>query len=461
MNEADIGANEAGLLRGLTKAQAVMIGLGGAIGTGLFLGSGMAIGLAGPAVLVSYLLAGFVALVMVFSLSEMAVVHPAAGSFGVYAEAYLNPWAGFLARTTYWMAQVAAIGGEAIASGIYMQFWFPGTPVWLWSLAFAVVLLWVNLRSVANFGAFEYWFAMIKVAAIVGFITLGLAAIFGLSGPAVGLANLYALPGGFAPHGLSGIWLAMTVGLFSFVGIEIIAVTSGEVQNPQQAIPAALRTLLLRLFLFYILALAVVVAFIPWTRIGGGESVAQSPFVTVLEYSGVHAAAGIMNFVVLVAALSSMNANTYLTSRMLFSLSRSGLAPRAFGQLSAEGAPRNATLFSGACILAAAAVSRLTPLAYSYILYVATSGMIMVWLTVLASHLVFRRRHAASQLPVRMPGFPLAQWLAMAILVGGFFTINRQSVAFIAISLWLVLTTLAYLLRHRLGALFAGATHDA
>ncbi|MBS0254604.1 MAG: amino acid permease [Proteobacteria bacterium] len=455
MDEADIGAGEAGLTRGLTKAQAVMIGLGGAIGTGLFLGSGLAIGLAGPAVLVSYLLAGFVALVMVFSLSEMAVLHPAAGSFGVYAEAYLNPWAGFLARTTYWMAQVVAIGGEAIAAGIYMQYWFPGSPVWLWSLGFACALLWVNLRSVSNFGSFEYWFAMIKVAAIIGFIVLGLGAVFGLTGPAIGLANLYALPGGFAPHGLSGIWLGMTVGLFSFVGIEIIAVTSGEVQDPRTAIPAALRTMILRLFLFYVLALAIVVAFVPWTRIGG-ETVAQSPFVTVLEYSGVHTAAGIMNFVVLVAALSSMNANTYLTSRMLFSLARGGLAPRSFGQLSDQGAPRSATLFSGACILAAAAVSRLTPQAYSYILYVATSGIILVWLTVLASHLAFRRHHGSGDLPVRMPGFPVVQLVAMALLVGCFFTINRQTVAFVAISAWLLITTLAYLLRHRLGA-----RHDA
>ena len=174
---------EHGLSKALTRAQVVMIGLGGAIGTGLFMGSGIAIGYAGPAVVLSYIIAGFIALVMVFSLSEMAVVHPAAGSFGVYAETYLNPWAGFVVRYTYWFAQVIAIGGEAVAAGIYMTFWFPDVPVWVWSVGFAFILLYVNARSVGNFGTFEYWFAMIKVTAIVLFIILGAVHILGSACP--------------------------------------------------------------------------------------------------------------------------------------------------------------------------------------------------------------------------------------------------------------------------------------
>src|SRR4029450_1165159 len=232
-----------------------MIGLGGAIGTGLFMGSGIAIGYAGPAVVLSYAIAGFIALVMVFSLSEMAVVHPAAGSFGVYAEKYLSPWAGFVVRYTYWITQVIAIGGEAVAAGIYMTYWFPTGPVWTWSLAFAFMLLYVNSRSVGNFGTFEYWFAMIKVTAIVLFIVLGLSHILGIGVPAVGLHNLTELPGGFMPHGLTGVWMAVIMGVFSFNGIEVIAVTSGEAQDPVKTIPAALRTMLLRLVLFYILSL--------------------------------------------------------------------------------------------------------------------------------------------------------------------------------------------------------------
>src|SRR5580704_9443928 len=192
MNE--IVAREAGLHKGLTQAQVVMIGLGGAIGTGLFMGSGIAIGYAGPSVLVSYAIAGFIAVVMVFSLSEMAVVHPTAGSFGTYAETYLSPWAGFVVRYTYWFAQVIAVGGEAVAAGVYMTYWFPDVPVWLWSLGFASVLLYVNTRAVSNFGSVEYWFALIKVVAIVLFIVLGISEIFGLGQPAAGFHNLTKLP---------------------------------------------------------------------------------------------------------------------------------------------------------------------------------------------------------------------------------------------------------------------------
>ncbi|MDE2052307.1 MAG: amino acid permease, partial [Gammaproteobacteria bacterium] len=205
---------EGGLKRGLGKAQVVMIGLGGAIGTGLFMGSGLAVGYAGPAVIASYALAGFVALIMIFSLSEMAVVHPTAGSFGTYAEMYLNPWAGFVVRYTYWAAQVIAVGGESVAAGLYMQYWFPGVPVWAWALGFCVVMLYLNSRSVTNFGTVESWLAVIKVAAIVVFIILGIAAIAGVGRPAIGLHNLTGLPGGFLPKGVKGLWMAVTVGIF-------------------------------------------------------------------------------------------------------------------------------------------------------------------------------------------------------------------------------------------------------
>src|SRR5215469_5433557 len=340
-----------------------MIGLGGAIGTGLFMGSGLAIGYAGPAVVLSFAIAALAAVAIVFSLSEMAVVHPTAGSFGTYAEIYLNPWAGFIVRYSYWMAQVIAVGAEAVAAGVYMTFWFPGTPVWLWSVGFAFVLLYFNSRSVHNFGSIEYWFAMIKVVAIVLFIILGASMIFGVGRPPVGFHNLTGLPGGFTPKGFYGVWMAVLVGVLSFNGIEVIAVTSGETRDPVRDIPAALRNMGVRLFLFYILALGIVVTIVPWTATGA-QIVTQSPFVRVFADSGIRHAAGIMNFVVLTAALSSMNTNVYLCSRMLFSLSRGDFAPRALGRLSRNGTPVAAILVSGGCILVAAAVSKLTPRAY-------------------------------------------------------------------------------------------------
>ncbi|MGH8300111.1 MAG: amino acid permease [Steroidobacteraceae bacterium] len=415
MNPVDLSERESGLRRSLTKPQVVMIGLGGAIGTGLFMGSGLAVGYAGPSVIVSYMIAGFVAVVMVFSLSEMAVVHPTAGSFGTYAETYLNPWAGFVVRYTYWISQVIAIGGESVAAGLYMQYWFPAVPVWMWALAFCLVMLYFNSRSVGNFGTLEFWFALIKVVAIVLFILLGAVSIFGIGRHGVGLHNLTGLPGGFLPKGWTGLWMAVTVGIFSFNGIEVIAVTSGETENPRVAIPAALRTMVLRLFLFYVLAIAVIVTTIPWTDTGV-TVVAQSPFVTVFQHSGIRDAAGVMNFVVISAALSSMNTNVYLCSRMLFSLSRGGYAPRLLGELSGKGSPVAAILASGAGILLAAAASAFTPNAYGDLLGVALFAAILVWMFILVCHLSFRRHHRPEDLPVRMPLFPWMQYLGLGML---------------------------------------------
>ena len=455
---AAIAAREGGLRKSLTRGQVVMIGLGGAIGTGLFAGSSLAIGYAGPAVLLSYVIAGFAALVMVLSLSEMAVAHPAAGSFGVYAETYLNPWAGFIVRYTYWMEEVVAVGGEAVAVGVYMTFWFPHLPVWIWSVGFAAVLLFINSRSVKNFGTFEYWFALIKVAAIVAFIVLGLAGLTGVGRAApIGLHNLYGLPGGFMPHGLKGVWLAVIMGIFSYNGIEVIAVTSGETADPARTIPAALRTMALRLFLFYVLALFIVVAVVPWTQVGAATFV-QSPFVKVFAQSGVREAAGIMNFVVITAALSSMNTNVYLCSRMLFSLSRGGYAPAFLGRLTRTGVPVAAILISGGGILAAALVSWLTPRAYGILFGIALFGAITVWIIILLSHIGFRRHHGEQALTVRMPGFPLMQIAGIVLLSAVLITMGLDQdwrLSWLVGVPWLAALTAAYWLTRRRRARFA------
>src|SRR5450755_4377392 len=447
LDESAIARREAGLHKDLSRSQLIMIGLGGAIGTGLFMGSGLAIGYAGPAVILSYAIAAIAAVAIVFSLSEMAVMHPTAGSFGTYAEIYLNPWAGIIARYSYWMAQVIAVGAEAVAAGVYMTFYFPGTPVWMWSVGFAAVLLYFNSRSVHNFGSIEYWFALIKVVAIVIFIIIGAATIFGLWTTPVGFHNLTGLPGGFMPHGFGGVWMAVIVGILSFNGIEVIAVTSGEAKDPVKSIPAALRTMALRLFLFYILALAIVVAIVPWTETGA-TVVTQSPFVRIFAHSGIRHAAGIMNFVVLSAALSSMNTNVYLCSRMLFSLSRGGYAPRFLGVLSKNGTPIMAILLSGACILIAAGLSKLTPLAYNYLFGVALFDAMIVWIVILLSHLSFRRRHKLADLPVRTPGFPVVQIAGLLLLCAVLVTmgLDRETwqISWIVGVPWLLLLSVAY-----------------
>jgi L-asparagine transporter-like permease len=358
---------------------------------------------------------------------------------------------------------VIAVGGEAVAAGVYMTFWFPGTPVWLWSLGFAFVLLYFNSRSVNNFGSIEYWFALIKVIAIVVFIVLGLLTIFGIWTKPVGLHNLTGLPGGFMAHGFGGVWMAVIIGILSFNGIEVIAVTSGEAKDPVRAIPAALRTMALRLFLFYVLALAIVVTFVPWTETGAAV-VTQSPFVRVFAHSGIRNAAGIMNFVVLSAALSSMNTNVYLCSRMLFSLSRGGYAPRFLGKLSKNGTPITAILLSGACILLAAGVSKLTPLAYNYLFGVALFDAMIVWIIILLSHLSFRRKHKAADLPVRMPWFPVVQIAGLTLLCAVLVTMGLDKetwrISWIVGVPWLALVSVAYFILKARGGLAASVAEE-
>ena len=231
----DAVAREQGLSRQLSQRQLSMIAIGGAIGTGLFLGSALAVRTAGPGVILTYVFAAIITLLLMACLAEMAVAHPTVGSFGVYAELYVSRWAGFVIRYTYWAAQSIAIGGEAVAAAIYTQWWFPNTPAWAWVLFYSAALIVINAQSVGAFGSFEYWFSMIKVSAILVFILLGAAMIFGVhQDHPIGLAN-FRNYGGFLPHGLIGSWLALAVVIYSFIGAEVVAVTAGEARDPERA----------------------------------------------------------------------------------------------------------------------------------------------------------------------------------------------------------------------------------
>jgi len=453
--EADkVLAREQGLTRSLTSRQLTMIGIGGAIGTGLFMGSGIAIAYAGPGVLVSYVIAGFIALAVMYSLSEMAVAHPTPGSFGTYAEIYLNPWAGFLVRYSYWACQVVAIGGEAIAIGTYMTFWLPALPVWMSALAAGILIFAINSRSVANFGTVEYWLSTIKVSAICAFILFGLANIFGVGAPATGVTNYFA-DGGPFPHGFGGVWMAVIMGVFSFTGIEIIAVTAGEAEKPDQSVPRAMKTMLLRLALFYFLALSVILAVVPWT-LSGATIVTESPFVKVFSNFGLGYAATVMNFVILSAALSSMNTNLYLCTRMIFSLSRSGHAPAALGKVNARGTPLRAAVLSTCGVLIAAMTAYASRKAYNYLFGIALFGAILTWLIILATHLQFRRKYSAeklAQLSSRAPFSPYLQWLALLLLVAILITMGLDTefwnIAIIVGVPWVVIVSLAYFVTRR------------
>src|SRR6201984_1396411 len=267
------------LRRLLNQRQLTMLAIGGAIGVGLFLGSGVTIQLAGPGVILSYLIGAIIALIVACALVEMAVVHPDAGSFGVYAETYLSRWAGFAVRATYGFVETIAIGAEVTAVAIYFAFWFPGVPQWVWVVAVSIALIAINTLQVGRFGEFEYWFALIKVVAILAFIAIGAALIFGIgSRQAMGLSNSTRL-GGFLPPGVGGVWRAPTLVLTSYMGVEVIAVTAGEAEKPEQTIPKAMRTIVFRLIVFYVLAVTVMLAMTPWNQAGAGNGLKASPFV--------------------------------------------------------------------------------------------------------------------------------------------------------------------------------------
>jgi L-asparagine transporter-like permease len=407
---SSIADREGDLHRQLTPRQISMIALGGAIGTGLFLGSALSVKLAGPGVILSYAAGAALALAVMWALTEMAVAHPVAGSFGVYAEMYLHPWAGFVTRYSYWLAQAVAIGSEVVAASIYMRLWFPQVPGWVWVAGFSAALLYVNARSVATFGTFEYWFAMIKVVTIIAFLILGAALLLGVGFPPIGATN-YIAHGGFLPNGWMGVGLGVAMAVFSYLGVEVVAVAAGEAQEPHVAVPRALRTTLLRLALFYIGGIAVLVGVMPWAEAG----LTESPFVRVFRGVGIPAAAGVMNFVVLTAALSSMNCNLYLTSRMIFSLSRGGYAPAALGRLSRQGVPVAALLVSSVGMLAALVMElRFRETAYIHMLGAAFFGGLLVWIVILVTHLVFRRKYRG-ELRVKAPGYP---WVSLAGLAG-------------------------------------------
>jgi amino acid transporter, AAT family len=409
-----------GLQRKLSSRQLTMIAMGGAIGVGLFLGSSVTIELAGPGVIVSYLLGALVALVVAYSLAEMAVVHPVAGSFGVYAETYLSRWAGFTVRVTYGLVQIIAIGAEVTAVGIYFGFWFPAIPAWTWICFVSMGLVTVNALQVSNFGEFEYWFALIKVVAIVIFIAVGFGLITGLGPwPAIGLANL-TQHGGFLPHGWRGVWLALTLAITSYMGVEVIAVTAGEAQDPRISIPRAMRTMVFRLIIFYVCAITVMLAMTPWNQTGS-TTVTGSPFVRAFGTVGIPFAASIMNLVVITAALSSANTNLYLSTRMLFSLARSRHAPAWMGRLGQNGVPHRALAFSTGGMVAAILLAIFAPKNAFLLLYgTAVAGMFFVWIVILITHLGFRRKLSATvigNLPLRLPAHPLFSIVGIVALI--------------------------------------------
>lgn len=411
-------SNGSNLRKGLKARHLAMISIGGVIGVGMFLGSGATVRLAGPGVIVSYALGGVIMMLVMMALAEMSVARPATGSFREYASAYLHPYFGFLVGWIYWLSWVSTMAAEIVAATVYMTWWFPASVSWVFGLIFAIAMTIVNLRNVESFGEFEFWFSMIKVVAIVAFIFIGIAVILGIgTGDPIGTAN-YVGHGGFFPRGILGLFLAMVMVMVAYGGTEVIGIAAAETRDPARDVPKAISGIIVRTLVLYVGSIAVLVGTIPWNRVG----LSGSPFVMVYERIGIRSAADIMNFVVITAALSSMNSGLYTSSRMLYSLAHSGLAPHFLGRVNLKTkSPAAAVLASTLSLYVGVAIYYLSPArAFLIIESIPAFGFLLSWLVIAMSHVSFRRRLSpseASRLEYRAPFSVSGSLFASAAMV--------------------------------------------
>ncbi|GAB3620236.1 amino acid permease [Glutamicibacter endophyticus] len=407
------------LKRGLTSRHIRMIALGSAIGTGLFYGSAGAIQAAGPSVLLAYMLGGAVVFIVMRSLGEMALRHPVAGSFGQYASRYVGPFAGFLTGWTFTFEMFVVALADVTAFGVYMGFWFPDVERWVWILAVIFFITAANLVSVKVFGEMEFWFALIKIVAIISMIVAGIAIIiFGFgnqSENAAGLQNLVSHEG-FMPNGVWGILLSLTIVMFAFGGTEVIGITAGEAQNPKKVLPKAVNSVPIRILLFYVLALTVIMSIQPWNTIDGETS----PFVSIFNNLGFEGAAHVLNFVVITAALSAINADFFAAGRMLHGLAEQGQAPRVFLKASKAGVPFMTVIaMTGSLIVGVLLNIWFQEQIFFLIAALATFAVVTVWFMTLLSHAKMKNEIKnkgllPSEFPV--PLWPIANYAAMGII---------------------------------------------
>ncbi|THF63043.1 D-serine/D-alanine/glycine transporter [Pseudothauera nasutitermitis] len=396
------------LRRNLSNRHIQLIAIGGAIGTGLFMGSGKTISLAGPSIVFVYTIIGVMLFFVMRALGELLLSNLSYKSFIDFSDDLLGPWAGFFTGWTYWFCWVVTGIADVIAIAAYTQFWFPDLPQWIPALACVGLLLSLNLLTVRLFGEVEFWFAMIKIVAIVALVLTGMVMVFGSfvspAGHTASLSNLWNDRGMF-PHGMMGFFAGFQIAVFAFVGIELVGTTAAEARDPMRTLPRAINSIPVRIIVFYVLALIAIMAVTPWREVVPGKS----PFVELFVLAGLPAAAGVINFVVLTSAASSANSGVFSTSRMLYGLSLKGDAPPAFGRLSRASVPANGLLFSCLCLLGGVVLMWAVPdLVEAFTLVTTVSAILFmfVWSLILLSYIAYRRKRAAlhQASTYKMPG---------------------------------------------------------
>ncbi len=450
--------NEPKLQRGLKNRHIQMIALGGAIGTGLFYGSAESIALVGPAILLAYLLGGFVIYLIMTMMGEMSTHEPVAGAFSHFSYKYWGEFPGFLAGWNYWFLYILVSMAELSVIGIYIQVWFPEIPLWVSSLTVLVIITIINLFSIRIYGEFEFWFALIKVLAILLLIALGAYLILtGTDGASI--SNLWS-HGGFFPFGVKEFLLSLVIVMFSFGGTELIGITAGEADDPQKSIPKAIKQVIWRILLFYVLSIAVLMILHPWNEIGTDGS----PFVIIFKEMGfgvvntpigeINIPATFFNIVVLSAAISVYNSGIYSNGRMLYGLAEQGNAPKFFKKLNGNSAPVVAILFSSLCTLVAVIINFLVPEgAFMRIMSLAVAAATITWGLIVIVQYKFRKQVDAKELTFKVPFYPFSNIFALgflALLLVMMTQSGSMIYAVIVMPIWIIVLYIGFLVKKRL-----------
>ena len=423
------------LKRGLKNRHIQLIALGGAVGTGLFLGSASVIQSAGPGIILGYAIAGFIAFLIMRQLGEMVVEEPVAGSFSHFAYKYWGGFAGFASGWNYWVLYVLVAMAELTAVGKYIQFWWPEIPTWASAAVFFVLINAINLTNVKVFGEMEFWFAIIKVVAVVAMILFGGWLLFSdTAGPQATVRNLWE-QGGFLPHGMTGLVMMMAIIMFSFGGLELVGITAAEADNPETSIPKATNQVIYRILIFYVGSLAVLLSLMPWTRVGPDTS----PFVLIFHDLGDALVANALNVVILTAALSVYNSCVYCNSRMLFGLAQQGNAPKALLNVDKRGVPVASILVSAATTALCVLINYLMPgEAFGLLMALVVSALVINWAMISLAHIKFRqaKRREGVEPKFKALLYPLGNYICLLFMAA--ILVIMAITPGMAISVWLI-----------------------
>ncbi|MBJ9371686.1 amino acid permease [Acinetobacter sp. TGL-Y2] len=407
------------LKRGLKNRHIQLIAMGGAVGTGLFLGSAQVIQSAGPSIILGYAIVGLIAFLIMRQMGEMIVEEPVAGSFSYFSQKYWGRFPGFLSGWNYWVVYILVAMTELTAIAKYIHYWWPHIPAWVSTLFFFIVVTGFNLGNVKFYGESEFWLAIIKVTAVISMIVFGLYLLLTAGADSTASFNNLRQHGGFFPHGFSGLFYMLAFLMFAFGGIELIGMTAAEAENPEKSIPKAINQVIFRILIFYIASLAIIMSLIPWNQLDLG-GLDKSPFVMIFSQLGIEWAAHLLNFIILTAALSVYNSGMYANSRMLHGLAIQGNAPTIFTKVTQQGVPVPAVVFSSVLIFGCVLLNYFIPeQALSHLMYMAVAALVLNWAIISFTHLKFKKIAQIEGTQTKFPALfsPFSNYLVLTFIV--------------------------------------------